>query len=64
MTKMTAGEIKNKIDYEGFDYFFRYYIEPNQLPDSLVKLATKYRDVAQELEEAVEELENAIEELE
>lgn len=52
--KWTAEEINHKMDWEGFDYFFRHYISPDDIADEEIKeKAEEYREVAHELEKLV-----------
>jgi hypothetical protein len=48
-------EVRACVDREGFDYFFRYYISPSELPEEIQSAARKYIRAAEELEGLIEE---------
>lgn len=54
--RLTLEEVANKVWSEGFDYFFRCYASPKNLPPDLVDFAEKYCEAANLLEEVLRNL--------
>jgi hypothetical protein len=53
---LTLEELAWKINSEGFDYFFRYYMSPDKLPEGLRSLAKDYVKAAEAIEAKMREL--------
>lgn len=54
-------DLLDKIDGEGFDYFFRYYISLGNIQEpQLRQLAEEYQVASERLEEYLRELEDSL----
>mgnify|MGYP001560910917 CR=1 FL=1 len=54
MARWNAKSLSEKIDSEGFDYFFRYYVSVSRLPNWLQRAAQAYCNAANNLEKTLQ----------